>query len=160
MHNALFVEFFLGLIEAIFGRLPALSRLLQHSFQGNSRSLVSQLYVFSGNPNLVAASAWFFSGVEAKLVFLHKPAAGALVAHRGDRERAISLEDFSPMRFIRQLHAWELRLNLRARELLEFLLSRSVCLEGKYTEGFLQYAGADAPKFTAEELKIIAQPND
>jgi beta-glucosidase len=35
-----------------------------------------------------------------------------------------------------------------------------VILEGKYTEGFLQYAGADAPKFTAEELKIISQPND
>ncbi|GIQ79139.1 GH1 family beta-glucosidase [Bradyrhizobium sp. RD5-C2] len=35
-----------------------------------------------------------------------------------------------------------------------------VLLEGKYTEAFLQYAGADAPKFTAEELKIISQPND
>ena len=35
-----------------------------------------------------------------------------------------------------------------------------VLLEGKYTEAFLQYAGTDAPKFTAEDLKIIAQPND
>ncbi|MBR0873402.1 beta-glucosidase [Bradyrhizobium tropiciagri] len=35
-----------------------------------------------------------------------------------------------------------------------------VVLEGKYTEGFLAYSGADAPKFTAEELKIISQPND
>lgn len=33
-------------------------------------------------------------------------------------------------------------------------------LEGKYTDGFLAYAGADAPKFTAEELKIIGTPND
>lgn len=33
-------------------------------------------------------------------------------------------------------------------------------LEGKYTDGFLAYAGADAPKFTPEELKIIGAPND
>jgi beta-glucosidase len=35
-----------------------------------------------------------------------------------------------------------------------------VILEGKYTDGFLAYAGKDAPKFTAEELKIISSPND
>lgn len=35
-----------------------------------------------------------------------------------------------------------------------------VILEGRYTEQFLAYAGADAPKFTAEELKIISTPND
>jgi beta-glucosidase len=35
-----------------------------------------------------------------------------------------------------------------------------VILEGKYTDGFLEYAGADAPKFTADELKIISSPND
>jgi beta-glucosidase len=35
-----------------------------------------------------------------------------------------------------------------------------VVLEGKYTDGFLAYAGANAPKFTAEELKIIGTPND
>jgi beta-glucosidase len=35
-----------------------------------------------------------------------------------------------------------------------------VVFEGKYTDGFLAYSGADAPKFTAEELKIISQPND
>ncbi len=33
-------------------------------------------------------------------------------------------------------------------------------LEGKYTDGFLEYAGKDAPKFTAEELKIIGSKND
>jgi beta-glucosidase len=32
--------------------------------------------------------------------------------------------------------------------------------EGKYTDHFLQYAGDAAPKFTAEELKIISSPND
>jgi beta-glucosidase len=35
-----------------------------------------------------------------------------------------------------------------------------VVLEGQYTEGFLAYSGANAPKFTAEELKIISTPND
>ena len=35
-----------------------------------------------------------------------------------------------------------------------------VILEGKYTEGFLQYAGTAAPRFTDEELKIISSPND
>ena len=35
-----------------------------------------------------------------------------------------------------------------------------VILEGKYTDGFLQYAGRNAPKFTADELKIISSPND
>ncbi|HYI30133.1 MAG TPA: GH1 family beta-glucosidase [Bradyrhizobium sp.] len=35
-----------------------------------------------------------------------------------------------------------------------------VILEGKYTDGFLEYNGKDAPKFTAEELKIIGSKND
>lgn len=33
-------------------------------------------------------------------------------------------------------------------------------LEGKYTDGFLEYNGKDAPKFTADELKIIGAKND
>ena len=33
-------------------------------------------------------------------------------------------------------------------------------LEGKYTDGFLEYAGKNAPKFTAGELKIIGSKND
>jgi beta-glucosidase len=35
-----------------------------------------------------------------------------------------------------------------------------VILEGKYTDGFLEYNGKDAPKFTADELKIIGAKND
>jgi beta-glucosidase len=35
-----------------------------------------------------------------------------------------------------------------------------VILEGKYTDGYLAFAGKDAPKFTAEELKIISTPID
>jgi beta-glucosidase len=53
--------------------------------------------------------------------------------------------------------------NIRATEIATRELNSGflgVVLEGKYTDGFLQYAGADAPKFTADELKTISQPND
>lgn len=36
----------------------------------------------------------------------------------------------------------------------------TVIREGKYTDKFLREAGADAPKYTAEELKIISTPLD
>jgi len=36
----------------------------------------------------------------------------------------------------------------------------TVMLEGKYTEAYLKQAGADAPKFTDEDLKIISSPLD
>lgn len=36
----------------------------------------------------------------------------------------------------------------------------TVIQEGKYTEAYLAAAGADAPKFTAEDLKIISSPLD
>ena len=36
----------------------------------------------------------------------------------------------------------------------------TVIMEGKYTDAFLKKAGADAPTFTAEELKIISSPLD
>jgi beta-glucosidase len=36
----------------------------------------------------------------------------------------------------------------------------TVMLEGRYTDAFLSSAGADAPKFTPEELKVIASPLD
>jgi beta-glucosidase len=35
-----------------------------------------------------------------------------------------------------------------------------VILEGKYTDGFSGVFGKDAPKFTAEELKVIGAKND
>jgi len=44
------------------------------------------------------------------------------------------------------------------RELNAGLLG--VTLEGKYTDGYLEYAGNDAPKFTADELKIIGSKTD
>jgi len=36
----------------------------------------------------------------------------------------------------------------------------TVMLEGRYTEAFLSSAGADAPKFTPEDLKVIGSPVD
>ena len=53
--------------------------------------------------------------------------------------------------------------NIRAAEIATRELNAGflgVILEGKYTDGFLEYAGAAAPKFTADELKIISSPND
>src|SRR3984893_7327337 len=53
--------------------------------------------------------------------------------------------------------------NVRAAEIATRELNAgflNVILEGKYTDGFLAYAGKDAPKYTAEELKIISSPND
>jgi beta-glucosidase len=53
--------------------------------------------------------------------------------------------------------------NIRAAEIATRELNAGflgVILEGKYTDGFLEYTGAAAPKFTADELKIISSPND
>ena len=53
--------------------------------------------------------------------------------------------------------------NVRAAEMATRELNAGllgVMLEGKYTDGFLEYSGKDAPKFTADELKIIGSPND
>jgi beta-glucosidase len=53
--------------------------------------------------------------------------------------------------------------NVRAAEMATRELNAGllgVMLEGKYTDGFLEYSGKDAPKFTAEELKIIGARND
>jgi beta-glucosidase len=36
----------------------------------------------------------------------------------------------------------------------------TVIMEGKYTDWYLKSAGADAPKFTSEDLKIISSPLD
>jgi beta-glucosidase len=53
--------------------------------------------------------------------------------------------------------------NIRAAEIATRELNAGflgVILEGKYTDGFLEYAGADAPKYTVDELKIISSPID
>jgi beta-glucosidase len=53
--------------------------------------------------------------------------------------------------------------NIRAAEIATRELNASfldVVLTGKYTDGYLEYTGKNAPKFTDDELKIISSPND
>jgi beta-glucosidase len=53
--------------------------------------------------------------------------------------------------------------NIRAAEIATRELNAgylTVMLEGKYTNAFLGYAGANAPKFTPEDLRIISSPVD
>lgn len=53
--------------------------------------------------------------------------------------------------------------NIRAAEIATRELNAgylTVMLEGQYTEGFLAYAGKNAPKYTPEDLKIISSPVD
>lgn len=53
--------------------------------------------------------------------------------------------------------------NIRASEIATREMNAgylTAILEGKYTDAFLAYAGRDAPRFTAEEMKIIASPID
>ncbi|MET0705466.1 MAG: GH1 family beta-glucosidase [Tardiphaga sp.] len=59
--------------------------------------------------------------------------------------------------------AIETAANIRASEIATREMNGgylTVILEGKYTDGFLAYAGKDAPVFTAEDLKIISSPVD
>src|SRR3954451_4172834 len=53
--------------------------------------------------------------------------------------------------------------NLRAAEIATRELNAgflNLILEGQYTDAFLKFTGANAPKYTSEELKIIGSPND
>jgi beta-glucosidase len=53
--------------------------------------------------------------------------------------------------------------NVRAAEIATRELNAgflNLILEGRYTDGFLKFTGANAPTYTEEELKIIASPND
>jgi beta-glucosidase len=53
--------------------------------------------------------------------------------------------------------------NIRAAEIATREMNGgylTVILEGKYTEAFLAYAGANAPKYTPEDLKIISSAVD
>ena len=53
--------------------------------------------------------------------------------------------------------------NIRAAEIATRELNAgylTVMLEGKYTDAYLAQAGKDAPKYTAEDLRIISSPID
>jgi beta-glucosidase len=53
--------------------------------------------------------------------------------------------------------------NIRAAEMATRELNAgylTAILEGQYTDGFLSYAGANAPTFTPDDLKVISSPID
>jgi beta-glucosidase len=53
--------------------------------------------------------------------------------------------------------------NVRAAEIATREMNAgylNVILEGRYTDAFLAYAGKNAPKYTADELKVISTPID
>src|SRR5207237_8202478 len=53
--------------------------------------------------------------------------------------------------------------NIRAAEIATRELNAgylTVMLEGKYTDAYLAQAGNEAPKYTAEDLRIISSPID
>ena len=59
--------------------------------------------------------------------------------------------------------AIETEANIRAAETATRELNSgylTAIMEGKYTDGFLRYAGANAPTFTAEDMAIISSPID
>ena len=59
--------------------------------------------------------------------------------------------------------AIETEANIRAAETATRELNAgylTAILEGRYTDGFLRYAGANAPIFTAEDMAIISSPVD
>jgi beta-glucosidase len=59
--------------------------------------------------------------------------------------------------------AVETQENIRAAEIATREMNGgylTVILEGKYTDAFLAYAGANAPKYTPEDLKTISSPVD
>jgi beta-glucosidase len=59
--------------------------------------------------------------------------------------------------------AIETSANIRAAEMATRELNAgylTVMMEGKYTDAYLAKAGSDAPKFTPEDLRIIASPID
>src|SRR5215475_8705885 len=101
------------IFDVILGRLPAISRFLKDRFQWHIRELVSELDIFSGDPNLIAAPAGLFSRFEAKFVVVDQPFSNALVAHGSNGKSAGRLEDLAPMRFIGQFHASEFCAYLR-----------------------------------------------
>ena len=60
---------------------------------------------------------------------------------------------------VNAMPAIETPANIRAAEKATRELNAgylTVMMEGRYTDAFLGQAGADAPKFTAEDLKIIS----
>src|SRR5882757_11460105 len=88
----------------------------------------------------------------------HGMAVQAIRAHGNSKTRVGLAENLSAVTPVIETPE-----NIRAAEIAireENASFLTVVMEGKYTDAFLQRMGANAPKFTAEELKIISSPVD
>ena len=94
----------------------------------------------------------------------HHVALGHGLAVQAIRAHARSGTKVGPAENIEMcIPAIETPANIRAAEIATRELNAgylTAILEGKYTDGFLAYAGANAPKFTAEDLAAISSPVD
>ena len=96
--------------------------------------------------------------VRHNVAFAHGLAVQAVRAHGRNGTRVGPAENI-----VVCVPAIETPANVRASEIATRELNGgylTVMLEGKYTDDFLAYAGANAPNFTAEDLKVISSPVD
>ena len=136
-----------------------LSDRVKHFFTINECSRLVHLGHGSGAdaPGLKLSQAGL-NQVRHNLALGHGLAVHAIRAHGqagtrvGPAENAVSC-----------IPAIETPANIRAAEIATRELNAgylTVMLEGKYTEAFLAKAGNDAPKYAAEDLRIISSPVD
>jgi beta-glucosidase len=95
---------------------------------------------------------------------LHNVALGQGLAVQAVRARGRAGTRVGPAEnIVVCIPAIETPANIRAAEIATRELNAgylTVMFEGKYTDGFLAYAGKNAPKHTAEDLRIISSPVD
>jgi len=95
---------------------------------------------------------------------LHNVALGHGLAVQAIRAHARSGTKVGPAEnIVVCIPAIETAANIRAAEIATRELNAgylTLMLEGKYTDGFLAYAGKNAPKYPAEDLSIISSPVD
>ncbi len=130
-------------------------------------------HIFTINECARMVQAGFGSGIDAPGLTLpqkevnqvrHHVALGHGLAVQAIRAHARSGTKVGPAENIEIcIPAIETPANVRAAEIATRELNAgylTAILEGKYTDGFLSYAGANAPNFTAEDLAAISSPID
>ena len=130
-------------------------------------------HIFTINECARMVQAGFGTGIDAPGLTLpqkeinqvrHHVALGHGLAVQAVRAHARSGTKVGPAENIEIcIPAIETPANIRAAEIATRELNAgylTAILEGRYTDGFLTYAGANAPKFTAEDLAAISSPID
>jgi beta-glucosidase len=130
-------------------------------------------HIFTINECARMVQAGFGTGIDAPGLMLpqkeinqvrHHVALGHGLAVQAIRAHARAGTKVGPAENIEIcIPAIETPANIRAAEIATRELNAgylTAILEGKYTDGFLTYAGANAPKFTAEDLAAISSPID